>query len=190
MTLAPLAWDESVFSRVNSLGMERFDYFCGWPTYLGDPFILAFVAAIFILIWDEEDVFRKIAASSAAVFTAFAVARLFKHLLYRPRPYVHYRELIETGRYKLNALFELLMNESSFPSGHTAAVFALAAVLVCMYGRRFAGFYLLAAFIGFTRIYVGVHFPSDVLAGAVIGILTGCLSWRFLKGRSLGVPKP
>ena len=62
---------------------------------------------------------------------------------------------------------------SSFPSGHTASAFA-ASVALYLYHRR-AGIAALAvsAFIGFTRMYLYVHFPSDVAAGVVLGIALG-----------------
>ena len=74
----------------------------------------------------------------------------------------------------------------SFPSGHTCAAFAFAVALCMTQPQRWAkgAALALAALMGFSRLYVGVHFPSDVLAGAVIGSLCGLLAgWmvpRFL----------
>lgn len=66
----------------------------------------------------------------------------------------------------------------SFPSGHTTLAFCMAAVLADAFPRHKKKFYFLAFIVGFSRIYLGVHFPSDVLAGLVLGILIGNLMVR------------
>jgi membrane-associated phospholipid phosphatase len=67
----------------------------------------------------------------------------------------------------------------SFPSGHTAQVFFLASLLTGFLQLGLplaAGLYGLAALVGFTRIYVGVHYPRDVLGGAILGTMWGIMS--------------
>ena len=60
---------------------------------------------------------------------------------------------------------------SSFPSGHASTSFACAYVISRLAPRLTVFVYVLAALIGFSRIYVGVHYPLDVLAGAVLGLV-------------------
>lgn len=59
----------------------------------------------------------------------------------------------------------------SFPSGHATVSFACAAILTFALPRLVVPFYALAALIAFSRVYVGVHYPSDVVVGAVLGTL-------------------
>jgi undecaprenyl-diphosphatase len=58
---------------------------------------------------------------------------------------------------------------ASFPSGHATTAFATAVVLAAWYPRQAVGFVGLAALVGLSRILLGAHFPSDVLAGALLG---------------------
>ena len=59
----------------------------------------------------------------------------------------------------------------SFPSGHATVSFACATILTFAVPRLAVPFYALAALIAFSRVYVGVHYPSDIVVGAVLGTL-------------------
>jgi undecaprenyl-diphosphatase len=72
----------------------------------------------------------------------------------------------------------------SFPSGHTATSFAAATVLSACLPRAAPAFYLLALAIGWSRLYVGVHWPLDVLGGALIGVATALLLLAAVRRRS------
>lgn len=86
---------------------------------------------------------------------------LLKPLVGRSRPYdlLGYEILIRP------------LGDASFPSGHTSASFAAATALYAINRRWGLAAYLLATLIGLSRLYLGVHFPTDVLAGALFGVL-------------------
>lgn len=99
---------------------------------------------------------------------AFAVsgiaAQILKAGFERPRP-VHY---VPDCRFLIGKLYW-----GSFPSGHTATSFAIAMVAGMRHRRWLVPLLVVALLVGYSRLYVGVHFPTDVLAGALVGIATG-----------------
>jgi membrane-associated phospholipid phosphatase len=93
-----------------------------------------------------------------------AVSFGLKKLINRPRPYETYPEIIPTN-------FE---SSASFPSAHTSMAFNFATSLTLQYPKWYiaAPAYTWATAVGFARMNQGVHYPSDVLGGMVVG--TGC----------------
>lgn len=79
----------------------------------------------------------------------------------------------------------------SFPSSHATNNFAAATVITRFYSRRAWGWWSFAGLMAFTRPYVGVHYPSDVLAGALVGFIVGSLvvlGWKLLNKRFKFLP--
>jgi undecaprenyl-diphosphatase len=67
---------------------------------------------------------------------------------------------------------------ASFPSSHAANMFAAAFILSSMYSRRSVLWYTIAFLVAYSRVYVGVHYPSDVIAGAFVGTL---IAWVVVR---------
>jgi undecaprenyl-diphosphatase len=76
-------------------------------------------------------------------------------------------------RYPSTHVLVPVPHDGSFPSGHAASSFACATVLAASVPKAAPALYLLALAIGFSRIYVGVHWPLDVVGGAVLGVAIG-----------------
>ena len=73
--------------------------------------------------------------------------------------------------------------DHSFPSGHSATSFACATTLALAFPRLAVPLYVLAAAIAYSRVYVGVHYPLDVLGGAVLGIAVATALRWLVSGR-------
>jgi undecaprenyl-diphosphatase len=101
---------------------------------------------------------------------------LLKSLFRRPRPFLRLGNDVLIGRAPAR---------HSFPSGHTVSAFAGAWMLGKEYPRWRKAYYSLACLVGFCRIYLGVHYPSDVVAGALSGIAMAELFSRLLAARRI-----
>ncbi len=134
-------------------------------THLGDGGLLFLVIAVGLLCFPRT---RRagVTALVALALGGLCTNVILKHLFARPRPWLDVAgllPLIEEG------------DPNSFPSGHTCAAFAFAAAVQTGLPRRWGQVlaWCAAALMGLSRLYVGVHYPSDVLAGAAVGALCG-----------------
>lgn len=109
-------------------------------------------------------------ASSSAVNLLLTL--VIKKIVKRPRPFL--------GQVKINAVYH--PGQTSFPSGHTSSAFTTATALTQVYHKWYviAPAYLWASSVGYSRMYLGVHYPSDVATGALVGTGTA-LSMGFLR---------
>ena len=142
-------------------------------THLGDHG-LVWIALCLVLLC-----FKKTRKAGLAGLLALLLSLIFTnltltHLVSRTRPWL-----------TVEGLLPLVAepDPNSFPSGHTSAAFAAATAWALTFSRRWMGAAGLAcaALMAFSRLYVGVHFPTDVAAGVLVGLLCGwlsCLIWR------------
>lgn len=138
---------------------------------LGDAgFIWILLAAVLLTIPKTRKV--GILVSVALLLDVLTCNVILKPLIARTRPY------------DVNTAVELLIRaprDYSFPSGHTAASFAAAAALWFADKKKLAiPALVLAVLIAFSRMYFYVHYPTDVLGGAILGMVCGWLSCKLL----------
>ena len=142
-------------------------------TQLGNAGIVRIVLSVVMLCFRKT---RKAGALSlvAMLFGLLCTNVVLKHLVARPRPWLTVEGLN----------FLVVENDpNSFPSGHTCAAFAAAGVWFRTLPKTWMRWtaLVLAVLMGFSRLYVGVHFPSDVVAGCLVGLLCAWLAWRLYQ---------
>lgn len=122
------------------------------------------------LIWflDRKNKAAIVLIIGSALF-AGAITTIIKVIVHRPRPFVD-PAILEDSVSLSEAVFHNFLQ--SFPSGHTATAFALAMALSLSYRQGRPIFFLFAFLVGLQRIISQNHFPSDVIAGAVIGVVS------------------
>lgn len=136
------------------------------PAQIGVPIILYGLS----LTTNDSVMRRNFFCVGASIITTMAITTILKVSINRPRPFVTYPDLEK----------ETDVGSHSFPSGHTSDAFALATSVSLAYPKWYviAPLYLWAGSVAYSRMHLGVHYPSDVLAGAVIGAGTSYLCYK------------
>jgi len=128
------------------------------------PYVLLFTLLIFLLK-DHKKYFKMVVeAITAALFARFAIVSFIRWVLPRARPFVDNN---------VNLLFE--HQGSSFPTGHATFFFAISTIIYFYNKKIGALFFLSSILIVLARVFSGVHWPSDILAGAVVGIISALI---------------
>ena len=162
----------NILDWIQTLHTPFLDKIMVFITRLGDAGIIWIVLSIVLLLIPKT---RK---SGAVMVVALVVDVLLcnivlKNLVARTRPYD-----VNTGVHLLVAK----LHDYSFPSGHTAASFASVTALYLAGEKKLWKFALvLACLIAISRLYLYVHYPTDVLGGVLVGILAGYGGYRVVK---------
>lgn len=155
--------DEQAFYLINhEIQSPYLDYPMLLITHAGDGLTQGLVAGGFYIA-GEKDTATLLTSALAKTWWTTAI---LKRLVQRPRPGVTLDDVHFVGNYAIK-------DNKSFPSGHTTGAFAVATVLSDQYPKYTPYFYTYASLVGISRIYTGVHYPSDVLAGALLGYVIG-----------------
>ncbi len=173
--------DTSIFHLVNGgLRNDFFDVVMPYITrvrYWRIP-IGVFLAALFIFGGKRGRIVALLLVPAIAISDVLG-ARLIKPLYFRERPCLALDEV--------NLLVSCRRSSSSLPSIHALNMFTGATVIAAFYGIRVRALvFSLAVIVGFSRVYVGVHYPLDVLAGALLGVSWGMIlvwTWRLASAQ-------
>jgi len=140
-------------------------------TRLGDGW-LWYSLGLILLIYGGEHRYAAIAAAASAAIVGILLFQALKRTSRRQRP-------CEIQPHCWAAI--LPPDRYSFPSGHTISAFAITFSVGLFYPDLQAPLIALAVLIASSRIILGMHFLSDVLAGSAIGVALGCISYHFFS---------
>lgn len=170
-----LAADEALFRVINGLagGLPPLDW--AMQRLANDYLVPVSLALALLGLWFSPLAVRQarqqgVIAAALAVVVANAVVKLTNLIYFRPRPFVGM---------EVNLLFYRPL-DSSFPSNTAAVAFAIA-FAIFLVDRRAGLLLAIPAFlVSVARVFVGVHFPTDILGGLATGVLSAYFCYRLL----------
>lgn len=167
-----IAWfDYTILDWFQSIHNDILTSIFRWITILGEGGALWVAVALTLLVWKKTRVIG-VTMLVALLFTLLVGNLTLKPLVARPRPCWRHPEI---------PLLIANPKDFSFPSGHAMSSFA-AAVALFMWNRMGGIFAILMAVVmAATRMYFYVHYPTDILAGMLIGIFLGIIAYWLVK---------
>ncbi len=156
-----MSWEADVLLWIqNNLRNAVLDPICKVFGYIGEHGEAAIAVALLLLIIPKTRRTGCVCACSLAC--SYALCSILKNLVDRPRPYT-----------QIDGLTSIVgeMSTPSFPSGHSCATFGCLFVVFLLMPKKFGIPALcFSIFMAYSRMHVGVHYPTDVLVGTIIGI--------------------
>ena len=158
-------WDNVFATAIFGLnGRKILSFAMPWISHTGNGYYYPAVPALLLFV-DSLIAWNFFIAGLFAFGIELPLYKFIKNRIKRDRPF-------ET----LSSVYQRIApsDQFSFPSGHTAAAFVMATLLSYFFPFIAMPVFSWALLVGFSRIYLGVHYPTDILAGLVIGLLSAC----------------
>lgn len=163
--------DMQILNLIQNIRNNILDQIMIFITHLGSAGITWIILTMILLIYPKT---RKIGIilTIALLLDVLLCNILLKNLVARERPF------------SVNTSIELIINaptDYSFPSGHTSASFAVVSVLYLVKHPLWKPSFILAVLIAFSRMYLYVHYPTDIIGGMICGMICGYLGLKIYQ---------
>lgn len=175
-------WDRELFIHLNSLGSQEYDAFWVFVTKIEHwtPLYIGFFI-LFFFAYKKKEAYMGILSTVLVFALTIGVTGLVKYSVGRLRP----NNVLE-----LEGVIRVLQTplNFSFFSGHAAVSFAVTTFVVLALRKRFKWtylFYVWPLLFVASRILVGVHYPGDILVGALVGTVIAIICWKYVGKRRL-----
>ncbi len=172
------------FLFLNNFHTKWMDVFFTIYTFIGDG-LISIATVILLALFNKR---KEAITLLCAYLLSGLAAQLIKHLFDEPRPRLYFEQskLVYSHFVKDVVVF----GSGSFPSGHSASAFAMATVFALLFNNKRISIiaFILAVLVGYSRIYLALHFLQDVVAGAFIGVFFGMLSYYFIWQQKKSFP--
>lgn len=175
--------DVQLFSLLNSLAGQS-PFLDGVIVFFAShlAYILIAIFFLFLLVIEHsnrEKIRIFLITLVSAIVARFGITELIRFFYHRPRPFTDLT---------VNQL--LTSNEWSFPSGHSTFFFALSTAVYLHNKKWGIGFFIATILMTVSRVIAGIHYLTDILGGAIIGIAVACAANAIIRRMILSTPDP
>jgi undecaprenyl-diphosphatase len=164
-------WDIQFTTAIFGLnGRKLLAYAMPWISHTADGYYYPIVPAVLLLV-DIQKSWSFLLAGLMAFGIELPIYKLLKNGIKRDRPF----EVLSNIHGRISP-----SDQFSFPSGHAAAAFVMATLISYFFPVLSMPLFSWALLVGFSRIYLGVHYPTDILAGMAVGLLSALSALMFV----------
>lgn len=157
--------DNNIFRAINNIQNTALNYFMFLVSLLGELAIIWFFFGALILYKNKKDGKKIFILMTLAIaLTVIINHAVISYFIFRERPYLALSEVYQLGKQ---------WTDSSFPSGHVSSAMAATVVLGRYYKKYLLYMIIFVLLTMLSRIFLGMHYPSDVLAGVLVGLFSG-----------------
>ena len=179
--MTPAGLNEILFWMANGHHSTSADVLMAAFTISGSS-VPAVIIALITMYFYRGLVVRNVLLFAVSLAVAAVAVHGLRAVFQADRPLAYFAKKNPPQDELVHAPFER-HKASSFPSGHTQTAFSVATFMVLIYRRHRAAWFLWAALVAFSRVYLGVHFPIDVAVGALTGVAATFLTVRIAMNR-------